>query len=579
MKFADCRHRQRLLKGRHGGVCAGLFVPALLLVFTALPAPRPASAQDTDAEDEARLLALVRTVAAERRGILMQADPRLEEVADGVAEDALRGWADRAATRTRLWGSGLRDFEFAPITLVASAAPPDAALKPVLTDSSVDWTRFNSAAIGLRREGDRVGVAILLTRRAASFSPGELEGDEVISLPEGYSSPRLYVTEPTGLVSTRVPRELEDHQRYVVSTAPGMLDGAWLFELIAQGPKGVEVLALWPRQRAPAVSVDVSRGGGKRETGDVLVIGDTAQVDGGGRPPIREAGTTGGTPSDSAAWVAGAGSGPNRAPRPEDVRAAEDQLWEMIQSSRRSRGIPRLIRDPAITRAARTHAGDIGRGERFGHVTSSGTAMHRLQNEGLTAVRASENVAIVGDVASAHAAFMASPSHRAALLDPELEHGGVGVVVRRDAMGRWSVSVSEVFAILMEEADPAAWEDAVFKELVRKRESLGLRKLVRRSKLDQLARKASADLVATGRFELAPEDRKAMAETVRYHFHTARRVGVDLVLGTDVTAVSRLDHAIDDDLVEVGVGVVRASRALGEHAAGSLVVTLLFVQR
>ncbi len=579
MKSAEYRHRHEPLKEHGGGVSSRLLRVLPLLAAASLLGPPPAHAQETDADAEVRLLDLVRAVATERRGILLQADPRLEAVADGIAEDAVRGWADRASARTRLWGAGLRDFEYAPITLVSSAAPPNAALKPVLADPSVDWSRFNSAAVGMHREGDRLGIAVLLTRRAVSFTEAEFEGDEVLALPQGYFSPRLYVTEPTGLVSTRVPRELEDDRRYVVSTAPGMLDGAWLFELIAEGPKGIEVLALWPTQRAPAVSVQLNREGGKREAGDVLTIGDTAQVDGGGRPPIREEGTTGGTPSDSAAWVAGAGAGPDRAPRPEDVRAAEDQLWEMIQSSRRTRGIPRLVRDPAITRAARTHAGDIGRGERFGHVTSSGTAMQRLHAEGLIAVRASENVAIVGDVAAAHAAFMASPSHRAALLDPELEHAGVGVVVRRDALGRWSVSVSEVFAILMDEADPAAWEAAVFSSLERKRAELGLRKLVRRSKLDQLARQACEDLVASGRFALDPDDRKAMAETVRYHFHTARRVGVDLVVGADVTAVARLSHAIEDDLVEVGVGVVRASKALGEHPAGSLVVTLLFVQR
>ena len=115
--------------------------------------------------------------------------------------------------------------------------------------------------------------------------------------------------------------------------------------------------------------------------------------------------------------------------------------------------------------------------------------------------------------------------------------------------------------------------------LVAKRASLRLRKLARRSKLDQLAREASRALVESRRFDLAPEDRREMAETVRYHFHTARRVAVDLVVGTDVTAVARLSHAIEDDLVEVGVGVVRSPHALGDHAAGSLVVTLLFVER
>jgi uncharacterized protein YkwD len=442
----------------------------------------------------------------------------------------------------------------------------------VLTDSSVDWSRFNSAAIGIARSGDKLGLCVLLTRRAAAFSPADLDGDELVSLPDGYTSPRLYVTEPTGLVSTRVPREMLDG-RWLVSTEPGMLDGAWLFELTAEGPTGVEVLALWPRVRAPALSVRIERAeGGKHQRGDVLTLG-------GARAPIGVEGTRGGTPADSAGWVAGSHSGPDRAPRPADVRAAEDQLWEMIQSSRRSRGLLRFVRDPAITRAARTHAGDIGRGERFGHVTSSGTAMQRLGAQGLTAVRASENVAIVGNVASAHAAFMASPSHRAAILDPDLRHGGVGATITRDSLGRWSVAVSEVFAILMEEADPATWEAAVFDHLTRKRTTLKLRKLVRRSKLDQLAREASVNLVSSGKFALNVDERSAMADAVRFHFHTARRVGVDLLIGTDITAVDRLSHALEEDLVEVGIGVVRTDRVLGDHAAGSLVVTLLFVER
>lgn len=580
MKFAEYRRQERTLTGRGRGVSSLSLTVAIAVLFSALLSAPPAVADETDAAAQQRLAELVRSVAAQRNGILLQADPVLQSVASGVANDALRGWSDRASTRARMWSAGLREFEYAPITLVSSVAPPDSAIRPILSDPSVDWSRFNSAAVGLSREGDRLAIAILLTRRAASWVPGDAAGTEVVSLPAGYSAPRLYVTEPTGLVSTRIPREIAE-RRYEVSTSPGMLEGAWLFELVADGRSGIEVLALWPRRTAPDVIVQVERAtsGGKHERGDVLVMDGTPQVDGGGRPPVRVAGTTGGTPIDSAGWVAGASSGPNRAPRPEDVRAAEDQLWELIQSSRRSRGIPRLIRDPAITRAARTHAGDIGRGERFGHVTSSGTAMHRLQTQGLTAVRASENVAVVGDVTAAHAAFMASPSHRAALLDPELSHAGVGVVVRRDSLGRWSVSVSEVFAILMDEADPAVWEQAAFEQLARRREGLGLRKLVRRSKLDALARDASSGLVASGRFAIEAEDRKEMAEVVRFHFHTARRVGVDLVVGTDITAVANLSHAIEGDLVEVGIGVVRAPRALGEHAVGSLVVTLLFVER
>ena len=283
--------------------------------------------------------------------------------------------------------------------------------------------------------------------------------------------------------------------------------------------------------------------------------------------------------SDAAAWVVGARLGPNRAPKPSDVALAEEHLWSLVQETRRSRGLVALRRVPALTRAARRHASDLGRGERFGHETSSGNALMRIEAQGLTALRATENVAVAANVVEAHAALMASPAHRANILDKEVSAGAVGVVLKRDSRGRWSAVASELFAQLLAEGPGDQWVSAVLNRINDRRGALELPHLNPRDKLAELAARTSAKVLESRSPTLSPAERKEIAEAARFHYLNVRRVGVDLLVTADPTGVDRIAHALDPNFRELGIGIARLREPMGDHSPGALVITLVFIER
>lgn len=553
-------------------------LPILLLVLlTALPAR---GTPLTDLRDQAD--GLVRRTLQGRTGTLLAADERLDAVARWLAGAALRETPEPAAVRHQLWAEGVRDFEFMPIVVMSDDADPLAALPALLDERSVPWERYNGLAVAAARRGKRRAVAVVLTRRTASFTPTEQPHRLQVRLAAEYREPAVFATRPDGLVDRRPGLSLGDRWELDLSTG---VEGAWLFELMAEGPTGPEVVALWP-----GVDADGSRS--TAAGADLLGRAPAAAPPTGGPPdptdpfpsegpvawnPYAEAEPSS-RPADSAGWLSGGTAGPDRSPTPQDARAAEDQLWSLVDATRRSRGLTPLRRDKRITRAARRQARELSSGP-FGHETLSGTALDRLGAEGLTAARVTENIARASDVGQAHAALMASPAHRANLLDPEVTSGGIGVVLRRDPDGRWSAVISEVFAVLLSQEEGVDWPAALSHRINDRRQAAGLDPLVRRDTMSGLAHEVALEVARGDQASLPAERRTELAEQIRFHYMNARNVGIDLVITAEPATVAGLGHALEPRFRELGIGVVRLDDRLGDHAVGSLVVVVLFVER
>ena len=553
-----------------------------------------------------RIESELRKLAQRRLSASAQRDRVLLEVASWVAAEALAGRTDRAAVRDRLWSHGVRDFDFLPVTVVGPAEALAASMNPLLLDSAVNWKRYNRFAVAVEQRAGRAAACLLATRRVGQLRPVAGGDGLVLRLPEGYSRPRVYATLPSGDVVER-PAHIRGPGAWTLETGTDPLAGTSLLELVVDGSSGPEVLALWPSfggqperlAGVPAPRLGAASPGSVAPTSGVsqeerLVAREgrplaanpyrkqrsstqpSADRSGDGTPPVA---TRTSFRPDGAAWVVGAAPGPLRSPRPEDAALAEEHLWQLVQATRKSRGLLPLRKVAELVRAARRHAGDISRGEPFGHVTSSGTAMERLHRQGVTVLRAQENVAIAADVAQVHAALMASPAHRANILDPDVSSGGLGVVLRRDESGRWSAVASELFAVVLADGDGDQWAGMVLNRINDRSRAEGLGPLRRRGRLDEVAHEASQMLIEIGSTEFAPEQRRAIAEKARFHFLNVHRVGVDLLITTDPTAVDQVDHTTDPGYREVGVGIVRLEQALRDHAAGALIITLVFAER
>jgi uncharacterized protein YkwD len=117
-------------------------------------------------------------------------------------------------------------------------------------------------------------------------------------------------------------------------------------------------------------------------------------------------------------------------------------LSAMVTSLRSQQSLPALRRDARLDAVAAAHAQRMKAAHTVGHDVGDGDPAQRLQNAGLSAREAGENVAHAQNVLLAHRALWQSPSHRANLQHPEYD--AFGVAVLDDADG--SVWVAEVFA-------------------------------------------------------------------------------------------------------------------------------------
>lgn len=471
--------------------------------------------------------------------VLRVQDAAIDAAAGELARLGASGLVERPAIRTLLWSRGIKDFEFRPIVIVG-AAPEPAQIELAVRRSHAEEPVWNTFGVGsYLANGVRVTAAILV-RRDARWGGAVEVGEHPITVSDGLGQPRLYVTHPDGRVEVRPGRTL-GKRGWDVDDRPGNTAGSWLFELVADGAGGPRILALW----AEVVGRDLGTGS----------YGAAQDLEGETRPPD-------GTVTLSA----------------EGVRAQEALLWRLIQEVRASRGLPPLRHERGIAEAARVHARDLARGERFGHVTSSGNALDRLGQHGVVAIRALENAAIARDVSEAHLALLASPAHRMNLLDPGVDTGGVGVVLRREPDGRVSACLSMVFAVLRPEDGPGL-RDSAIEHAQQARVRLELPLLRSREVLDRIAGKAVDAVVAAGTTNLDEAQRRALIDEVAFHFRNAQDVGLSFLVTADPAAVGRVAHLRRAAFSEMGVAVRTSPIPLGEQPTGVLVVALVFVAR
>lgn len=535
---------------------------SLLVCVIAVSAPKLTHGAESLSErvEAAVLRAAARPLQREAAGV--------DRVAAWAARAAFGGSVDAAATRHQLWIEGARDFEFRPLSVVARGLDPVAALERALADPTIRWPRYTHFALSVLEGTGRTAVSVILTRQAVRFTEGLEQGSLVFTLLDGLRQPALYVTRPDGSVERFEARSRSG--AWIVEWDPGTVRGELLLEVVAEGARGPEIVALWREKVLDARPLSTA-------SGDLPDPNAPFQED---SPPAWDPYQDQAPPSArGGSWLVGSEPPPDRSPTSADAQQAEDHLWQLIQNARVARGLPRLERHVGMTRAARQHAGELARGESFGHHTSSGTALDRLTAQGVAASRATENVAVAAHVAEAHAALMASPAHRANLLDAGVGAGAVGVVLQKDARGRWSATASEVFAKLLPEGGAEQWGVLALDAINRSRQTHGLEVVRTRDRLQTIAQEGAQAVVDSGVLELPRDDRSALVDRVRFHFNAVRRVSVDLIVTPEPARAAQLAHAIEREFDEVGIGVVTLPEAVGGHAAGTPLLLLLFVQR
>jgi uncharacterized protein YkwD len=115
----------------------------------------------------------------------------------------------------------------------------------------------------------------------------------------------------------------------------------------------------------------------------------------------------------------------------QTTTSAERTLFQMVNRERHAAGLPALRWDDTLASAARQHAGVMAAQRSVAHVFPGEASLPgRATQAGAHFSWLSENVIESTDSVAAHAQFMASPTHRANILDSDMDTVGIGIVER-----------------------------------------------------------------------------------------------------------------------------------------------------
>jgi uncharacterized protein YkwD len=113
----------------------------------------------------------------------------------------------------------------------------------------------------------------------------------------------------------------------------------------------------------------------------------------------------------------------------QTASGAERSLFLSINRERRASGLPALRWDDALASAARQHAGVMAAQRNVAHTLPGEPSLPgRVTHAGAHFSWLSENIVESTDAATAHSQFMNSPTHRANILDSDMDTVGIGIV-------------------------------------------------------------------------------------------------------------------------------------------------------
>jgi uncharacterized protein YkwD len=107
---------------------------------------------------------------------------------------------------------------------------------------------------------------------------------------------------------------------------------------------------------------------------------------------------------------------------------AENRMLTLVNQIRQQNHLPALQADPLLQEAAREHSVDMYQRKYFSHMTPDGkNPFDRMRAHQVHFVTAGENIAFAPDVEQAEESLLASPDHRANILNSDFRCVGIGV--------------------------------------------------------------------------------------------------------------------------------------------------------
>lgn len=461
--------------------------------------------------------------ACENAGL--EADGRLAELALTVVRESGHGQNPPHGSFVAHHAQRLGLLEPTPQLWLASAPHPEqlvASLEQAVREAA-KTSRLTHCGGALVRSPRGVALALALSGRFLELGqpvPRRVaEGSELAlsaTLAKGYRAPSLALTTPDGRVQRLSLRKGSKVSHRLQFDTPG----EHTLELLARGPQGMSVLAVFP-----------------------VLVGDAPER---AAPAYDE--------------------GPGEA----DPAALVRRLAELIQAERKRHGLPPLAQDPRLDQVALAHSTDMLEHNFVAHTSKrTGEAQDRVSRAGLRASVLLENIGRGYSAEEIHRGLMESPGHRGNILHPEAKHLGLGAVAVPEG-ARTAFLVTQVMARLTEARSVESEKSALLDALEARRK---LRKLGRVALDQTLSREAQQAAERYARGEVR-DQRLLLNETtgrVRKAPAGVLRLGATLALTEEAEPLADEAPLLDPKLRALGVGMA----PLDANASHRYVVVLL----
>ncbi|HBK67550.1 MAG TPA: serine protease [Firmicutes bacterium] len=110
------------------------------------------------------------------------------------------------------------------------------------------------------------------------------------------------------------------------------------------------------------------------------------------------------------------------------LTSMEQKMVSLVNQERTKAGLQQMKVDTTLVNLARKKSQDMIDKNYFGHTSPTyGSPFNMLKQAGVSYYTAGENLAGAGSVESAHSMLMASPGHRANILNSRFNNFGVGI--------------------------------------------------------------------------------------------------------------------------------------------------------
>jgi uncharacterized protein YkwD len=511
----------------HGGIAPGEEVsaptPSVASYETTVPAGEPM----IGGGDAAGVVQGVNAAAA-GRSMTITGDPRLATLAQQISDHLDDGGEPPPAEVIQFFAWNLGLVEPVPHVLVLGL--PDRVSIADQVQRSMDqflgrqpYTHWGGVI--LPRSGVWLIVIALSSRdatmeavpRAPASGPLVVRG----TLGTGFSNPVVAVQQPNGS-TTRIPGGAGPGFDLHIPITGG---GEHHVELLADGPRGDSVIANFP----------------------VYV---------GGTPPrsIRV----------RAASAPTSGS--------TDVQSVHDDLLRMLNETRAQAGLPAIVIDPRAEAVALAHSQDMASHDFTGHESpTTGSPADRVRAAGLHSGLVLENIGRGYSAQEIHDGLVASPGHRANLVNADANVVGIGVVA--DASdGRTAFIATEVFLRFAQPIDVSAAPQTVLDAINHARTARGARAVSMEPNLQQAAQDAASAFFSHP--SMTTQDAVDQASTAMRRFSLAfRRLGGVMAVVTVLDEATELEPSFEEDVDYVGIGVAQGSRPdTGENAIAVVIM-------